>query len=202
MSEEEVRAKIDAVVSSAYRAASARFPCRVKSSGKPKMLRWQEVGKCLNYAHDRVDWDDVSEQLQAIRRSSRFQSSEILALAESALAAQALPYEKVFIVKDKAPLLPLSSSLLKFLPEGSLLDLPVFDRKGKQLGTFSGIYSFEKAGDISGTRNRLVLFQYTDAEGKIHSTPEKLLLDNFGVPYKDAASQLGFRLPADRLVIR
>jgi hypothetical protein len=114
-----------------------------------------------------------------------------------------LPYEKVFIVKDVRALLPLSNALLKFLPEGSLQDLPVTEKLlKKQVGTFSGIYLFEKSGEVSGNRNRLVLFQYTDDKGKIHSASERLLLDTFGVPWEEAMSQPGFRLPAEKIALR
>jgi hypothetical protein len=202
LSAEEIKTRIDAVIANAFQSASAQFPCKVKSGGKPKMLKWQDVGKCLNYANDRVDWQDVSHQLQAIRVNSQVQATDIMAMAESALRAHALTYDRIFVVKETETLLPLSSSLLKFLPEGSLQDLPVLDKSGKEVGKFSGTYSFEKMGDISGNRNRMVLFQYTDPKGNAHGSPEKLLLDSYGVPWKGAISQPGFRLPPDRINVR
>ena len=98
--------------------------------------------------------------------------------------------------------LPLSSSLLKFLPEGSLQDLPVIDKSGAKIGTFSGTYVFEKMGNISGSKSPLVQFQYTDLKGNIHGSPERLLLDSFGVPWKQAMSQPGFRMPSTKIVLR
>jgi hypothetical protein len=194
------------VISTAYESALARFPCKLKSAGgKPKMLRWQDVEKCLNFANDDVDWEDVSQELQKIRRDFRLQTDEIISMAESSFAAHALPYEKVFIVKDATALLPLSSTILKFLPEGSLQGLPVFEKSeksGTQVGTFTGIFLFDKSASISGTRSPLTIFQYTDSKGDIHGPPEKLLLDSFGVPWKEAASQPGFRLPSHRIVLK
>ena len=55
-SSDEVKARIDAAISKAYESASARFPCKLGTSGKPKILEWQTLGKCLNSANDRVDW--------------------------------------------------------------------------------------------------------------------------------------------------
>jgi hypothetical protein len=106
------------------------------------------------------------------------------------------------MVKEAEALLPLSNSLLRFLPEDSLLDLPVYDNSGKRIGTFAGVYSFEKIGEISGARNRHALFQYKDLKGSIQASPDRLLLDSFGVPWKDALSQSGFRLPSDKLVLK
>jgi len=197
------KSRVDAVILNAYASASARLPCKVKSGGKPKMMKWQDVGKCLSDAYQSVDWEDVSRQLQSIRKEFGLQANGILSLAEQSLSSHALPYAKVFIVKDTRALLPLSNALLKFLPEGSLQDLPVTEKLlKKQVGTFSGIYLFEKTGEISGSRNRLVLFQYTDDKGKIHSASERLLLDTFGVPWTDAMPQPGFRLPPDEIALR
>jgi hypothetical protein len=197
------KSRVDAVILKAYESASAQLPCKVKSEGKPQMMKWQDVGKCLSNAYENVDWEDVSRQLQSIRKEFGLQANEILNMADQSLSAHAMPYDKVFIVKDTRALLPLSNALLKFLPDGSLQDLPVTEKLlKKQVGTFSGIYLFEKTGEISGSRNRLVLFQYTDDKGKIHSASDRLLLDTFGVPWKDAMSQPGFRLSPDKIELR
>jgi hypothetical protein len=199
---ENLKAKVDAVIAKAYESAAAKFPCRVKARGKAKMLRWQDVEKCLNSANDRVDWEDLSQQLQKMRESEGFRAVDISSAVESSLSAYAIPYNKVFLVKEMEALLPLSNSVLKFLPVDSLMDLPVYNKSAERIGLFSGIYSFEKVGEISGTRNRYTLFQYTDTKGNIQPSPERLLLDSFGVPWKGVISQPGFRLPSDRLVPR
>ena len=201
--QDQIKSRINTVISTAYESASVQFPCRLKSAGgKPSILRWQDVAKCLNRANDSVDWEDVSQQLQKIRIDYRLDPGEVIGMAESSFTAHALPFEKVFIVKDVKALLPLSSTLLKFLPEGSLQGLPVFEKSGKQVGAFSGLYLYDKSVSISGTRSPLTLFQYTDLDGNFHGTPEKLLLDSFGVPWKEAASQPGFRLPSYRIVLK
>jgi hypothetical protein len=198
----DLKAKIDAVVSEAYQAAAANFPCKLKARGRAKMLRWQDVEKCLNNANDRVDWEALSLELQKIRENGRYQATDISSAVESSLSAHAIPYDRVFLVKEKKALLPLSNSLLKFLPADSLMDLPVYDKSGTRMGTFSGVYSFEKVGEISGVKNRYSLFQYTDLRGRMQAAPDRLLLDSFGVPWEGAISQPGFRLPSDRLLLR
>jgi hypothetical protein len=187
---ENLKAKVDAVIAKAYESAAAKFPCRVKARGKAKMLRWQDVEKCLNSANDRVDWEDLSQQLQKMRESEGFRAVDISSAVESSLSAYAIPYNKVFLVKEMEALLPLSNSVLKFLPVDSLMDLPVYNKSAERIGLFSG------------TRNRYTLFQYTDTKGNIQPSPERLLLDSFGVPWKGVISQPGFRLPSDRLVPR
>ncbi len=199
---EALKSKVDAVISAAYLSAAARFPCNLKTRGKARMLRWEDVGKCLNEANDGVDWADISHQLRQIREDGGFQVSDISAAVESSLSTHAVTYDKVFAVKGTEALLPLSSSLLKFLPENSLLDLAVYDQSGIKIGTFSGVYSFQKTGSISWIQQRHALFQYTDLKGNMQAAPDKLLLDSFGVPWKDALSQPGFRLPSDSLKLR
>jgi hypothetical protein len=198
----DLNAKLDEVVLAAYQAATAGFPCRLKTSGKPRMLHWQQIGSCLQGAEDAVDWEKLSLQIQDLRKSSGLSTMDISAAVESSLSAHAVPYDKVFSVgvKDIEALLPLSNSLLRFLPEDSLLDFPVIDKSGTKVGTFSGVYTFETAGSLNAAKTyRLSVFQYADLHGNIQSGG-KLLLDSFGVPWKGAKSQPGFRLPLDKLL--
>ena len=196
---EDLQKQVDAVVQEAYQSASAKFPCELKTGGEPKMLRWQSADKCLNSAYELVDWANISRRLQEIQEKGRKESADFLSAVEASLSAHAVVYDRVFKVKDDKALLPLSNSVLKFLPADSLLDLPVTDKTGKKIGTFSGRYTFEKMGEISGTKQRHSLFQYTDVNGKIQSSSDRLLLDSFGVSWKDAIQQRGFCLPADKI---
>jgi hypothetical protein len=195
----ELKAKVDAVVLEAYQSASKAFPCNVKSEGKPKMLDWKSIEKCFYKADQQIDWQGLARKVQEIRDKGRYQTVEVLREVESSLTAQALPYDKVFLVKDAETLLPLSNTILRSLPEESLMNLPVFDRSGKRLGTFAGNYTFEKVGEISGNKERHALFQYTDANGRMYSSSEKLLLNSYGVPWKESLSQPGFRLSVEKL---
>lgn len=203
---EDLPAGVDAVVEAAYSAASEKFPCKVKDRGKPKMLRWQDVDRCLNEAYNRVDWENLSRQLQELRRKSGYSEEELASSVESSLSAHAMIYEKVLKPKNIDALLPLSNSLLKYLPEDSLLDYPVYDKSGGKIGTFSGTYSFEKLGGLTGANTySMTIFQYTDSNGEIRSSSaggKVLLLDSFGIPWKGAMSQPGFRLPSDKLLPR
>ena len=196
----DLKTKVDAVVLEAYQSVSSAFPCKLKAGGKPKMLSWQGIEKCYDKAYKRVEWEKVSRKLQKIQEEGRYRRTEVFNAVEASLTARTLPFNEVFTVKNEQALLPLTNSILRALPEDSLLNLPVYDRSGKQIGTFSGSYTFEKMGQISGNLQRHSLFQYTDKNGKMHSSTDKLLLDSFGLPWKEAASQPGFRLSSDKLV--
>ncbi len=197
----EVRDSIDVAVAEAYAVAAAGFPCKIKRRGKPRMMRWEEVDRCLNEAVSRVDWNGLALRLDGVRASAQgYSPADFSAAVEASLSAGALPFERLFATKDENILLPLTNSLLKFLPADSLMGLPVSDKFGTQVGTFAGVYSYERTGGLTtANRYRLALFQYTDRNGNLQSASEKLLLDSFGVPWKDARSQPGFRLPSGKL---
>ena len=136
-------------------------------------LRWQDVDGCLNEAYGRVDWDSLSRQLQELREKGGYSQDDLASAVESSLSAHAMTYGKVLKPKNIEALLPLSNSVLKYLPEDSLLDYPVFDKSGIKMGAFSGVYSFEKPGGLTGANTfRMTIFQYTDFGGEIRSASE------------------------------
>jgi len=198
---DDLQAKVDQLISEAYRSAVIKFPCKLKTRGKAKMMRWEDVDKCLNNASDRVDWEELSGKLKAVGDKSGFQTIDMTSAIESSLLTYAIPFEKVFRVKEIEALLPLSNSLLKYVPGDSLMDLPVYDQSGERVGSFSGVYSYERSGGLMLANSfRIAVFQYTDLKGKIQTPIGKLLMDSYGVPWKGVLKQPGFRLPSDKLL--
>ncbi len=197
----DVKAKVDELIVGAYKTAETNFPCKLRPSGKAKIVPWQRVDKCLNGAAGLVDWEELTKRLESIRAASgRMSRNEFTELVEASLSAHALPFEKVFEIKNEKALIPLTNSLLRFLPADSLHDLPVFDNRGERIGTFAGIYSFERTGGLASANTyRLTLFQYADANGNVHSASDRLLLDSYGVPWSAARQQRGYRLTSERL---
>ena len=198
----EAEAKIDSLIVEAYQSAEEEFPCKVKASGNPRMIRWKDIEDCLNDAEERVDWENLYRQIETLRVDGGFLQPDILEAVESALSAHAVPYTRVFEVNKKEALLPLSNTVLKFLPSDSLIDLPVFDKRTKkQIGTFSGVFTYEKSGGLSAANSyKLAFFQYTDMKGDLQTpTVRNLLLDSYGVPWEDASSMPGFRLTSNKL---
>ena len=200
---EELKIKVEAIVVKAYAEAAAQFPCNLGTSGKVKMGKWKDVENCVNPAHDLVDWEGHAAELRRIREEARVLMEDLVTVADAALTAHAISYDKVFRVKDKDEdrvILPLSNSLLKFLPEDSLASLPVYSRDGDLLGSFIGVYGSERSGGLEVMSSyRMVNFQYTDLRGEAQAPTDRFLVDSYGVPWRDAKSQPGFRLPANRL---
>jgi hypothetical protein len=200
----DVLEKIDAAVASAYKTASAKLPCKIGTGGKLHMLHWQDVDKCMSQAISLVNWQELSRQLESIRPRNVSEGDFAVAV-ENSLSKNALPYEKVFRVNDEQALLPLTNPILKYLPPNSLRDLPVIDQRGAQIGTFAGVYFFERAGGtVSGGAYRLALFQYVDLKGKLEVPTTRQLRDFrgtplFGVRWIKVMAQAGFRLPSEKL---
>ncbi len=201
---QDFRTKVDAIVAEAYAASMTKFPCALKTRGNPKMLRWQDVDKCLNDAAAIVDWEPLARKLQDLRRAMPgYLSDQIEDVLAESLAAQAIPYEKAFKVKDTGAFLPLTNSLLRFLPPDALENLAVFDSTGAKIGSFAGTYTYErKGGSDSLGAYKLTLFQYSDLRGDMQASPDQLLLDSFSVSWADAAKKQGFCLQGDKLLGR
>jgi hypothetical protein len=197
----DMKKRIDGLISAAYETASAQFPCKVKPAGAARIFHWQSVDSCLNGAADRVDWMALSETLEKLRAGAGNVSKvDFSDAVEASLSDHALNFDKVFQVKDEKALLPLTNSVLRFLPADSLHDLPVSDKTGVVVGSFIGVYTFERKGALASANNyRLTVFQYADHNGNVQSAADRLLLDSYGVPWKDARSQRGFRLTSEKL---
>lgn len=200
------KTKIDTWILSAYRTATEKFPCKMDTGGKPKMIRWQDVEKCMNEAEERIDWQTLTQKIEDLRQEGGFSRAEFYEAVQSSMSEHAIPYNRVFKVKKKDVLLPLSNTVLKFLPDGSLMDLPVFSKRLKeQIGTFAGAFTYERSGGLSAaTTYRLSMFQYKDTKGDLQmpSLQNRLLLDSFGVPWEEASTQPGFRLTIDKLTVK
>ena len=201
---EELKIKVDEIVVKAYAEAAAQFPCKLGTSGKVKMGKWKDVENCVNPAHDLVDWEGHAAELRRIREDERVLLEDMATVVDAALTTHAIYYNKVFQVKDKEEdrvILPLSNSLLKFLPEDSLASLPVYSKNGDLLGAFIGIYGSERSGGLEVMSGyRMVNFQYTDLKGEAQTPTDRFLVDSYGVPWRDAKVQPGFRLPANKLL--
>jgi hypothetical protein len=201
----EVLDKMDAAIAAAHRAASAQLPCKIGTDGKLHMLHWQSVDKCLSQASALVNWGTLAKQLEDLRPGN-VTPGDFATAVENSLSKNALPYDRVFAVKDAKALLPLTNPVLKYLPPNSLHNQPVIDHNGDSIGTFAGVYIYERGGGtISGGTYRLSLFQYLDAQGKVQVPSDKQLRDPrgfplFGVMWTYVSGQPGFRLNSEELV--
>lgn len=192
----ETENKIDATVALAYQVAAAKLPCKISSSGKPRMLDWKSIDKCMEQARQRIDWQALADQLKQVRPAN-MSEGDFASAVEHSFSSQALPYNQVFRVKDADALLPLTNSILKYAVEKVLMDQPVYPQKSLQpIGVFAGLFFFERTGALdTGNSYKLALFQYLDAQGKMQAPADRLLLDSYGVPWDKIADKPGFRFP-------
>ena len=197
---QDMAERVDAAIEAAYKAASAKMPCKIGTISKSHMMHWQQVDKCLSSASNLVGWDALSKQLDSIRPAT-VSEVDFAAAVESSLTQHALPYDKVFQVKDAKALLPITNSILKYLAPSTFANLPVFDQAGKrQLGSFAGTFLHEALGGLSTTKvYPLIMFQYKDPQGRIQTPSERPLLDSYGIPWSKVSTLAGYRLSSEKL---
>ncbi|HRR26914.1 MAG TPA: hypothetical protein P5300_09480 [Acidobacteriota bacterium] len=142
------------------------LPKRVKTRGKPKFMKWEDIDKALNEAAERLKGSDCS-----------------------------LRFEQIFAVKEKEEVwFPLTNSVVRLVPEESLVGLPVFTRGGDELGRYESRIRYERAGDLYASKSyTLYYFQYRSSDGKLHAVGERLLLDEFGVPWSQLKSRVALQ---------
>lgn len=144
-------------------AASAdQWPKKIKTRGKPKVARWEDVDKVL-------------ARLEEVRA----------ALSDR----RSLTFADLFLIENDEVLFPLTHSVLKHADEAGLNGLPVFTRAGEELGRFAGKYVYEKRGGTIGPEGYdLTYFQYNDKQGRLQvaaAGPYGPLLDNFCLRWGD-----------------
>ena len=138
---------------------SMKLPKKVKTRGKLKIAKWEDIDKILN---------NLKENLQGHACSYRF--DELF---------------KVGKEKD-SPFFPLTNSGVRLIPEDSLMGLNVYSDDGEFLGTYAGRIKFEKSGNLYAKKSYTVYyFQYKNADGKLQSVGSELLLDRFLLNWKE-----------------
>jgi len=132
-----------------------KLPAKIKTRGKPKVAKWEEVDKLLNSLHGR---------LQGLNCSFRY--DEVFRLGKE---------------KDEDRFFfPLTNSVVRLVQEEPLMDSNVYSRKGELLGTFAGKIRFEKSGNLYAKKSYTVYyFQYKTPGGRLQSVGSELLLDRF-----------------------
>ncbi|GAB4251969.1 MAG: hypothetical protein Kow00109_27580 [Acidobacteriota bacterium] len=148
-----------------------KLPRRIKTRGKPKMMRWEDIDKVLN----------------EVDRRLRDHSCE-------------LRFRDLFYVKEKEEVwFPLTNSVVRLVPEESLVGLPVYTKEGVELGPFAGKVRYERAGNLYAVRSySLYYFQYRGGDDKIHAVGERLLLDEFAIPWSRLQERTALVTGAER----
>lgn len=101
--------------------ADLKLPIALKTRGKPKTARWEQVEKVMTQLRDGLEG----------------QSCE-------------LSFSQVFVSKSKKDIyFPLISNLLRTVPEESLVGLAVFSQDGYPMGNFENRVIYEKKGEYN-----------------------------------------------------
>ena len=139
-----------------------KLPQKLKTRGKPKVLKWEDIDKTLN---------SVDQALQG--KSCSF------------------TFAQLFSTKQEEARFPLTNSVIRLVPEESLANLKVFTREGDELGKYVGRVRYERSGGLYARDSySLFYFQYEDLEGGTESVGSRLLLDEFTVPWSDLSGRV------------
>lgn len=136
----------------------SEIPVKLKTRGKPRVGKWEKVDEVLS---------EIGEKLGAV--------------------ACEFTFGELFQTKEQAELyFPLTNTVLRVVPEGSLMGLTVFAKDGTALGAFSNRVRYERAGGLQVNNSySIYYFQYTDMVDKLQSVGHRLLLDDFVVKWTD-----------------
>lgn len=144
-----------------------KVPAKLKTRGKPKRGRWENVDKVVTRVRDAVEDKECS-----------------------------LTLEQLFRVRRQEIFFPLTNNLLRTIPEESLEGVSVYSSDGERLGKFSNIVPYHRSGGLYAVRGyTLHYFQYQDEEGGLHSSGTDLLLDNFLLKWSEIKDRIVISTP-------
>ncbi len=137
-----------------------KLPKKLKTRGKPKVLKWEDIDKVLN---------DIDLRLQGQTCSFTF--------------------GQLFSTKNEDAYFPLTNSLIRLVPESALSKLKVFNKEGDELGQFVGKVRYERTGGLYARDSYILYyFQYEASNGELESVGgqgSQLLLDAFTAPWSE-----------------
>ena len=141
---------------------SRKLPMKLKTRGKPKRARWEQVDRVLT---------DLREELKQTACQFRFDS--------------------LFKSKEKPLYIPLTNNLIRTVPDETLQGLTVFYQSGEAAGEYLSRLTHERSGGLYARRSyTLYSFQFRNTDGEIMSTTKDLLLDNFLIRWSDIQSRI------------
>lgn len=138
--------------------AEFKVPINLKTRGKPKIGKWEQVDEILNGLGQRME-----------------------------VAACEFTFGELFRNKKEDELyFPLTNTVLRVVPEESLSGIRVFGKDGQALGVFANRVRYERSGGLQFQNSYSVYyFQYADLADKLQSVGHRLLLDDFVVRWSD-----------------
>ncbi len=135
--------------------SNAIEPKKIKAHGNPKIAKWEAIDAALTKLAAQSNADETSKIL----------------------------LKEIFLLDDRT-LFPLTNTVLKYVPEASLKNALVYNKRGETLGKFFSKYTYERAGGLQvGKKYHLVHFQYLDKNDQPQASGSGLLLDSFCVKW-------------------
>ena len=145
-----------------------KVPAKLKTRGKPKRARWENVDKVITRVREAVEDKDCS-----------------------------LTLEQLFRVRRQEIFFPLTNNVLRTVPEESLQGVSIYSNDGERLGEFSNIVPYHRSGGLYAVKGyTLHYFQYKDQEGGLHSSGTDLLLDNFLLKWAEIKDRIVISTPS------
>ncbi|HEY2934222.1 MAG TPA: hypothetical protein VGK99_20975 [Acidobacteriota bacterium] len=155
------------------------FPAKIKS--KNKVARWDQIDQLLNLQlAPKTEGLPDKMKAKAPAGSLGDMFSEKYEVRKL-LSSNGILFSDLFDIGEN-DFFPLTNSVLKFVPEGSLEGETVYDKSGQVLGKFAGKSRYERTGGLYGSGGfRLITFQYKTPQGEFRSAGHDNLLDNYVV---------------------
>ena len=139
-----------------------KLPAELKTRGKPRRARWEEVDKIVTM----------------VRKATQKKGCS-------------LTVGQIFKVPRAEIFFPLTNNILRTIPEASFEGVSVHNQNGEVLGQLFNIVPYQRRGGLYATRSyTLYYFQFRDHKGALHSSGSELLLDNFLVKWDEIKDRL------------
>jgi hypothetical protein len=132
-------------------AKRTKLPVKLSTQGKVQRAKWDKV-------------DEVLSRLDQGRQEKPCQ----------------LTFEQIFRTDREDLFLPITNTIVRVVPESTLIGVSVFDQEGVLLGEYQGRTTYSRKGNLYAVDSYvLYYFQFKDTEGELQSSGTQLLLDTF-----------------------
>lgn len=139
-----------------------KLPVKLKTRGKPRRAKWEQVDKVLT---------ELRKNLQGTTCEFKF--------------------EEIFKTDKEKLYLPVTNNLVRTVSEAALAGVPIFNQSGERMGEYEGRVTYNRSGGLYVKKSyTLYYFQFRDTEGKLQSTGNRLLLDDYLVRWSDIKNRV------------
>ena len=139
-----------------------KLPVKLKTRGKPKRARWEQVDRVLT---------DIGEEIKQFSCQ--------------------LSFDSMFKTKDKELYIPLSNNVVRMVKDEVLRGLSVFYQSGEAVGKYVSRVTHERSGGLYAKNSyTLYSFRFRNADGQVIVVGHDLLLDTFVIRWRDIQNRI------------